>query len=119
VIMKRYLLLLSLACSLSAVAQTSHSVALTCVPPTTGPIPAGYNFYRGTVMGGPYTLQNSTPQATCAFTDVNGLVEGQKYFYVATSETVGGGESVQSNEASALIPFSRPSPPTLNPPVVK
>lgn len=116
--MKRIVVVLALLTA-AAVAQTSHSVALTCVPPTTGPIPAGYNFYRGTVSGGPYTLQNSTPQATCAYSDTSGLIEGQKYFYVATSETVGGGESVQSNEASALIPFSRPSPPTLNPPVVK
>lgn len=99
-------------------AQTAHEVDLTCTPPTSGPVPTGYNIYRATVSGGPYTLQNSTPQTVCSYKDTSGLVEGTKYFYVATS--VGqGGESVQSNEASALIPFSKPSPPTLNPPVVK
>jgi hypothetical protein len=38
-------------------------------------------------------------------------VEGTTYFYVVTA--VGpGGESVNSNEATALIPVSKPSPPS-------
>ena len=45
------------------------------------------------------------------FTDTSALVEGTTYFYVVTS--VGpGGESVASNEASALIPVSKPLPPS-------
>jgi hypothetical protein len=110
---KTLAVLVMFALSVMASAQTSsHSVSLTCTPPTIGGQASGFNFYRGTVAGGPYTLQNSAPVSGCTFTDAASLVEGTKYFYVATS-TGPGGESVASNEATALIPFSKPSPPTL------
>ena len=108
---------LFLSCAMFA-QSAQHSVTLSCSAPTSGGQVTGFNFYRGTASGGPYTLQNATPQASCSYADTQNLVEGQKYFYVATA-TGPGGESVNSNEVQALIPFSKPSPPTLAAPVVK
>jgi fibronectin type 3 domain-containing protein len=105
------LLIATLILAASSFAQTSHSVALTWTAPTGGSSVTGYNPYRGTTKGGPYTVLVTTPVAGTTYTDTSGLVEGTTYFYVVTS--VGpGGESVSSNEASALIPVSKPLPPS-------
>lgn len=94
-------------------AFAAHKVDLTCTPGTGGATQTGYNFYRGTAAGGPYVVVNTTPQATCAFTDSSPevQVEGSKFFYVATA-TGPGGESLKSNETNATIPFSKPPAPT-------
>ena len=106
------IMLFLLCLSMVSVAQTTqHSVTLTCTPGTSNSPVTGFNFYRGTASGGPYTLQTATPQTTCSYKDTANLVEGQKYYYVAT-DINGGGESAQSTEASALIPFSKASPPS-------
>jgi cellulose 1,4-beta-cellobiosidase len=68
-----------------------------------------YNLKRSTVNGGPYTtIVNTT---ATSYTDT-GLTNGTTYYYVATSLS-SGGESVNSNQASAT-PQSCfiPSPPT-------
>lgn len=63
----------------------------------------GYNLYRGTTSGGPYTLVTSVNAATFGFQDDTIPIVGT-YFYVVTAAASGGVESVRSNEASILVP---------------
>jgi hypothetical protein len=62
-----------------------------------------YNIYRGTVSGGPYTMINTSPDSTTAYTD-NTVVSGQTYYYVATAVNSQSQESGYSNQATAVIP---------------
>ena len=105
--------------ALAPMALAQHSVTLSWQPGTTGTTPTGYNVKRATVAGGPYTTIGSTT-TVLTFTDASTTVqvEGSKWFYVITA-TANGAESGPSNEVSAIIPFSPPSPPSLDPPVVK
>lgn len=64
----------------------------------------GYNVYRGTVLGGPYTLQSSSLVTNTQYVDST-VVAGQTYYYVATAVASGNVESTHSNEASAIIPI--------------
>jgi len=64
---------------------------------------AGYNIYRGTVSGGPYTKLNSSLSFETTYTDAT-VQSGRKYYYVATAVDSNGVESIGSNEASAAIP---------------
>ena len=59
----------------------------------------GYNVYRGSQSGGPYTKINTVLQAS---TNVSG---GQTYYYVTTAVDANSVESAHSNEAQAVIPF--------------
>jgi fibronectin type 3 domain-containing protein len=68
----------------------------------------GYNVYRGTTSGGPYTKVNSVIVAAPAFTDMS-VNPGTTYYYVVTAVDPGNLESVKSNEVSATTP---PLPPT-------
>lgn len=63
----------------------------------------GYNLYRGTVSGGPYTMINTSLDGTTAYTD-NTVVSGQTYYYVATAVDGSSQESGYSNQAQAIIP---------------
>jgi fibronectin type 3 domain-containing protein len=63
----------------------------------------GYNVYRGTVSGGPYSQINSSLDPSTAYTD-NTVQSGQTYFYVTTALDASNGESAQSNEVQAVIP---------------
>lgn len=83
-------------------AQTSqHSVDLSWDPSSSQV--AGYNIYRGTRAGGPYSRLNSAVQANTSFTD-GGVQSGLTYFYVARSVDFNAQESVPSNEVRAAIP---------------
>ncbi len=71
---------------------------------------SGYNVYRSTVSGGPYTqiasnvvTPDSSPGLTSTFmySDTAGLTTGTKYFYVVRA-VQSGNETVQSNEDSAI-----------------
>jgi len=64
---------------------------------------AGYNVYRGTVSGGPYTKINSSLITGLTYSDST-VVNGTEYYYVATAVDSSGDESVNSNEVSASIP---------------
>jgi len=67
--------------------------------PVTGA--TGYNIYRSTTQGGPYTLIKANHQTTyCTYADF-GLVNGTTYYYVVSWINVNGSESLNSNEASA------------------
>jgi len=85
----------------TGVAPVQHSVALTWNASTS--TVAGYNVYRGTVSGGPYTKINSSLVASLGYTD-SAVQSGTTYYYVTTAVDSSGNESVFSNEVSATIP---------------
>jgi hypothetical protein len=79
----------------------SHSVTLSWSASSSSV--TGYNVYRSTVSGGPYTKLNSSLIATTSYTDT-AVVAGQTYYYVVTSVDSSNMESAYSNEVSALVP---------------
>jgi fibronectin type 3 domain-containing protein len=78
-----------------------HSVSLSWNASTSKVV--GYNVYRGTQLGGPYTKLNSSLIATLTFTD-SSVQSGATYYYVATSVDANNVESGHSNVATAVIP---------------
>jgi Abnormal spindle-like microcephaly-assoc'd, ASPM-SPD-2-Hydin/Transmembrane protein 131-like N-terminal/Immunoglobulin I-set domain len=79
----------------------THSAVLSWTASTSTVV--GYNVYRGSVSGGPYTKLTSSLDASTTFTD-SSVLSGQTYFYVVTAVDSNNLESVDSNEATALIP---------------
>jgi Protein of unknown function (DUF1573)/Abnormal spindle-like microcephaly-assoc'd, ASPM-SPD-2-Hydin len=79
----------------------SHLVDLSWMPSTSAVV--GYNVYRGTASGGPYTILNSSPIAGTTYTDTS-VQPGQTYYYVVTAVSSSGLQSVYSNQASAPVP---------------
>ena len=63
----------------------------------------GYNVYRGTQSGGPYTRLNSSPVPATTYTDTT-VLAGRAYSYVVTAVDSSNVESVYSNEVSITIP---------------
>ncbi len=64
---------------------------------------SGYNVYRGTAPGGPYTTSlNSTPITATSFTDTT-VQSGQTYYYVTTAVS-SAGTSGYSNQTTAVVP---------------
>jgi hypothetical protein len=93
---------LSIALSGTGVPSQQHSVTLSWTASTSSV--AGYNVYRGTVSGGPYTLQlNNSLITGLSFTD-NSAQAGATYYYVAVAVNSSGTESAYSNQASATVP---------------
>ena len=84
----------------TGVTQTQHTVDLSW---TASSDAVGYNIYRGTTSGGPYTMINSSLDSTTAFTDST-VVSGSTYYYVATAVNSSSQESGYSNQATAVIP---------------
>jgi hypothetical protein len=88
--------------SLSGTGTQAQKVALGWTSSTSTVI--GYNVYRGTVTGGPYSSKlTSSPVASTQFTDT-AVQSGQTYYYVVTSVDSNDVESVYSGQASASIP---------------
>ena len=77
-----------------------HSVALSWSPSPSSVV--GYNVYRGTTTGGPYSKITSM-NADTTFVD-NSVQSGQTYFYVTTAVDGSGKESANSNQTQAVIP---------------
>ena len=77
-----------------------HSVALSWSPSTSSVV--GYNVYRGTKTGGPYSKITSM-NADTTFVD-SSVQSGQTYFYVTTAVDGSGKESANSNQTQAVIP---------------
>jgi hypothetical protein len=84
------------------VATIPHSVSLSWTA-SISPKVAGYNVYRGTTSGGPYSKLNSSLVAATSYTD-SAVQAGQSYYYVATAVDTSNNESAYSTPASALIP---------------
>jgi hypothetical protein len=78
-----------------------HSVDLSWGPSPS--VVVGYNVFRGTKSGGPYTKINPVLNAGSSYTD-NAIQAGLTYYYVTTSVDASGMESGYSNEVQALIP---------------
>jgi Abnormal spindle-like microcephaly-assoc'd, ASPM-SPD-2-Hydin len=92
----------TIALSGTGVQLTAHSAALSWTASTS--VVTGYNVYRGTVTGGPYTLLNASFVILTDYSD-NTVLSGQTYFYVVTAVDANNVESAYSNEVSAVIPF--------------
>jgi hypothetical protein len=64
----------------------------------------GYNVYRSTTSGGPYSkISTSISATTLLFTDTTPQ-SGKKYFYVVTAVATNGVESTASTEVAVTIP---------------
>jgi hypothetical protein len=85
----------------TTVQPVSHSAAVfwTFSPSSV----AGYNVYRSSVSGGPYTRLNSSLITSTTYTDST-VLASQTYFYIPTSVDSTGNESLHSKEVSCTIP---------------
>ncbi len=79
-------------------------VALTWTA-STSPNISGYNVYRATVSGGPYTAVNTGLVTAPSYTD-SSVQTGQTYYYVVTAVNTSEVESGYSNQATAAVPSS-------------
>jgi fibronectin type 3 domain-containing protein len=76
----------------------NHTVTLNWTG-ATGDI--SYNVYRSTNNGGPYTKIDGATSTT--FTDFN-VTSSTTYYYVVTAINNDGVESIDSNQATAVVP---------------
>jgi hypothetical protein len=67
------------------------------------PIVVGYNVYRGSQSGGPYSKINSALDPSTTYTDTT-VAPGQTYYYATTAVNTAGQESTYSNLVQAVIP---------------
>lgn len=81
--------------------QQPHSVALSWDPSTSSVV--GYNIYRGTQSGGPYSKLNSSLLPGTSYSDAS-VQSGMTYYYVATAVDSNNQDSAYSNQATAVIP---------------
>ncbi len=95
--------LISVPVSGSGLAPLAHSVDVTWVASASASL-QGYNVYRSTTSGGPYSRISQGLAATALlFTDTTPL-SGKQYFYVVTAVNTSGVESVASSEVAVTIP---------------
>jgi hypothetical protein len=92
---------ISISLSGTGTQAVAHSATLTWTASTSSVV--GYNVYRATISGGPYTLITGSPVAGTTFTDTS-VQAGVTYFYVVTAVDASGNESAFSNEALATVP---------------
>ena len=91
----------SITLSGTGVQPVTHMVTLTWTASTS--TVSGYNVYRSTVSGGPYTKVNSSVVAATTYND-SGVQASTTYYYVVTSVDAQGVESAFSNEVSVTVP---------------
>jgi fibronectin type 3 domain-containing protein len=91
---------LSIALSGTGAAATTYTVGLAW---TAGSSATGFNIYRGTTSGGPYTKLNASALSAASYSD-SSVTAGQTYYYVATDLNSSGEESTYSNQVTAAIP---------------
>jgi uncharacterized protein YjdB len=87
--------------SLTVTPDPPHWVGLAWTA-STSPV-VGYNAYRSTTSGGPYTKLNSSLISGTSYDDQT-VQSGTTYYYVTTAVNSLGLESVYSNEAAATVP---------------
>jgi len=92
---------LAISISGSGAAPVNHSVTLNWTPSSSSF--AGFNVYRGSLSGGPYTKVNTALIAATSFLDTS-VASGQTYYYAATEVDSTGAESVYSTEVIAAAP---------------
>jgi HYDIN/CFA65/VesB-like, Ig-like domain/Cep192 domain 4/Immunoglobulin domain/Immunoglobulin I-set domain len=85
----------------TGVQPVSHTVTLSWTASTSRV--SGYNVYRSTVSGGPYTKVNTSVIAATTYDDTT-VQAGQTYFYVVTSIDSNSVESAYSNEVTVTVP---------------
>jgi hypothetical protein len=85
----------------SAPGSTQHSVSMSWDPSPSTNV-SYYKLYRGTVSGGPYSLIANNLTKT-AYTDST-VQSGATYYYVTTTVSTAGMESIFSNEFKCVIP---------------
>lgn len=78
-----------------------HLISLTWQPSSSAVI--GYNVYRGTQSGGPYSRVNSHLISSRTYED-DGVQSGLTYFYVLRAVSFDSTESQASNQAAATVP---------------
>ena len=64
---------------------------------------AGYNIYRGTHSGGPYSKINASLDAGTSYSDTS-VASGDTYYYVTTAMGKDGVESAHSGQVGATVP---------------
>ncbi|MGO9275870.1 MAG: choice-of-anchor D domain-containing protein [Terriglobia bacterium] len=80
----------------------THAVSLSWDGSTS--LVAGYNVYRGTVSGGPYTKMNSALAIGCtSYADLT-VQAGLTYYYVVTAVDFSNNESAYSDPGQAVVP---------------
>jgi Abnormal spindle-like microcephaly-assoc'd, ASPM-SPD-2-Hydin/CARDB len=87
--------------SLSGTGVYNHTVSLTWTASTSSGV-LGYDVYRSTTSGGPYSEITTSPVSVTSYTD-SAVSAGQTYYYVALTVT-GSGESGYSNQTTANVP---------------
>lgn len=87
--------------SLTIDQESNHSAALTWQAGAKKIM--GYNVYRSTTSGGPYSQINASMLSTNKYTDTS-VEGGTTYYYVATEINNQGDESTYSAQATAVIP---------------
>jgi fibronectin type 3 domain-containing protein len=86
----------------TGVAAAAHSVALSWTPSSS--TVSGYNVYRGTASNGPYPTKLNGSLVTAVGYSDSTVVDGTTYYYVVTAVDPSNVESVDSNQATAVIP---------------
>jgi hypothetical protein len=84
-------------------ATIQHTVDLSWNASTSTSI-TGYNVYRATVSGGPYSKINSALDLSMSYGDST-VQSGQTYYYATTAVDSTGAESSYSNQVQAVVPF--------------
>ena len=84
----------------TGVAPPQHGVDLSW---NAAPAVVGYNVYRASQAGGPYSKINTVLDASTTFTD-SSVQGGQNYYYVTTSVDSTGAQSSYSDELQVVIP---------------
>ncbi|HEY9102037.1 fibronectin type III domain-containing protein [Chitinimonas sp.] len=81
--------------TVGAVADTSVGLSWTAASGV-----AGYNVYRATVVGGPYSRDNTALVSTTSYSDT-GLTAATTYYWVVRAQDAAGTESADSNRVTA------------------
>ncbi|MFI5088939.1 MAG: choice-of-anchor R domain-containing protein [Terriglobales bacterium] len=91
----------SASATVTVAATTTHSATLSWTASTSSVV--GYNVYRATQSGGPYTMINTALQAGTSYADLS-VQAGSTYYYVVTAVSSSGTESVNSSQVTAVVP---------------
>lgn len=92
--------------------QQQHGITVSWTEANNSDPAVGFNVYRATVSGGPYTKINATQLSSSTLSYFDSTVTGgTKYFYVVASVDSLGVQSANSNEVSATAVAGAPNPP--------